>query len=108
MAIMLVVDDHVIDRELLVILLGYSGHRMPEAGDGMEALEMARVECPNLIISDILMPTTDGYEFVWQLRADPSIANTAVIFYEGIDQSSAYARQEAPMIQQDVSQSPNV
>jgi CheY-like chemotaxis protein len=108
MAIILVVDDHVIERELLVILFGYYGHRMPEAGDGTEALEMARVERPNLIISDILMPTTDGYEFVWQLRADPSIANTAIIFYEDIDQASAYARQEAPMTQQDVSQSPNV
>jgi two-component system cell cycle sensor histidine kinase/response regulator CckA len=81
MAIILVVDDHAIDRELLVTLLGYSGHRMLEAGDGTEALEMARVERPNLNISDILMPTIDGYEFVRQLRADPSIANTAIILY---------------------------
>jgi hypothetical protein len=42
------------------------------------------------------------------LRGDLSIANTAIIFYEDIDQASAYARQEAPMTQQDVSQSPNV
>jgi CheY-like chemotaxis protein len=103
MAIMLVVDDHVIDRELLVILLGYYGHRMPEAGDGTEALQRVPVQRPNLSISDILMPTTHGYEFVWELRADPSIANTAIIFYEDIDQASAYARQEAPMTQQDVS-----
>jgi CheY-like chemotaxis protein len=65
---------------------------------------MARVERPNLIISDILMPTTDGYEFVWQLRGDLSIANTAIIFYEDFyedfDQASAYARQEARMTQQ--------
>lgn len=81
MAIILVLDDHAIDRELLVTLLGYYGHRMLEAGDGTEALEMARVERPNLIISDILMPTMDGYAFVRQLRTDPSIANTAIIFY---------------------------
>jgi CheY-like chemotaxis protein len=81
MAIILAVDDHANDRELLVTLLGYYGHRMLEAGDGTEALEMARVERPNLIISDILMPTMDRYEFVWQWRIDLSIANTAIIFY---------------------------
>jgi CheY-like chemotaxis protein len=81
MAIIRVVDDHAIDRAFLVTLLGYYGYHMLEAGDGTEALEMARVERPNLIISDILMPTRDGYEFVRQLRADPSIANTAIIFY---------------------------
>ena len=81
MTIILVVEDHAIDRELLVTLLGYYGHRMFEAGDGTEAREMAWVERPNPSISDILMPTTDGYEFVRQLRADSSIANTAIIFY---------------------------
>jgi two-component system cell cycle sensor histidine kinase/response regulator CckA len=81
MAIIRVVDDHAIDRAFLVILLEYYEHHMLEAGDGTETLEMARVERPNLIISDIFMPTRDGYEFVRQLRADPSIANTAIIFY---------------------------
>ena len=47
----------------------------------MEALETARVERPELINTDILMPTMDGYEFVRQLRTDPSIANAAIIFY---------------------------
>jgi CheY-like chemotaxis protein len=42
---------------------------MLKAGDGTEALEVAWVERSNLIISDILMPTTDGYECVRQLRA---------------------------------------
>jgi hypothetical protein len=50
------------------------------------------------------MPTTHGYEFVWELRGDLSIANTAIIFYEDFyedfDQASAYARQEARMTQQ--------
>ena len=81
MAIIRVVDDHAIDRAFLVILLEYYEHHMLEAGDGTETLEMVRVERPNLIISDIFMPTRDGYEFVRQLRADPSIANTAIIFY---------------------------
>ena len=68
---------------------------MLEAAAGTEALEMARVERPNLIISDILMPTMDGYEFVWQLRTDPSIANTAFFFY-----TTNYRQREALAIAQ--------
>ena len=41
----------------------------------------AESQCPHLVISDILMPSMDGYEFVRQLRARPHLASTAVIFY---------------------------
>jgi signal transduction histidine kinase/DNA-binding response OmpR family regulator len=80
MATILVVDDHPINRNFWVTLLGYQGHSMQEASDGAEALGMARTVHPDLIISDILMPTMDGYEFVRQLRADPTLAYTPVIF----------------------------
>lgn len=43
-------------------------------------MTLARSEHPDLIISDILMPTMDGYEFVQQLRGDRAIARTPVIF----------------------------
>jgi signal transduction histidine kinase/CheY-like chemotaxis protein len=80
MATILVVDDVAANREFLMTLLGYRDHRLIEAADGSEALTLARVEHPDLIISDILMPTMDGYEFVQQLRADRAIAKTPVIF----------------------------
>src|SRR5919201_3519343 len=81
MATILVVDDHPTNREFLVTLLGYGGHRLLEAADGAEALAAARAEHPDLVIADILMPTMDGYELVRQLRADPSVARTPVIYY---------------------------
>ncbi|MFM2055748.1 MAG: hypothetical protein RLY71_133 [Pseudomonadota bacterium] len=81
MATVLVVDDHAINRELLVALLTYSGHRAIEAADGEEALAAVRAERPDLVICDILMPTMDGYEFVRRLRADAEIAATEVIFH---------------------------
>jgi CheY-like chemotaxis protein len=80
MATFLVVDDHPTNREFLVTLLGYRGHHLLQAADGAEALEVARAEHPDLIISDILMPTMDGYEFVRQLRADPDLGHLPVIF----------------------------
>ncbi|MBI1878171.1 MAG: response regulator [Chloroflexi bacterium] len=80
MATILVIDDHPTNREFLVSLLGYQGHRLLEASDGVEGLAVAQAEQPDLIIVDILMPTIDGFEFVRQLRADPVIAQTRVIF----------------------------
>lgn len=64
MATILVVDDHPINREFLVTLLRYRGHSLLQAADGAEALQVARAAHPDLIISDILMPTMDGYELV--------------------------------------------
>jgi signal transduction histidine kinase/DNA-binding response OmpR family regulator len=81
MAKVLVVDDHPSNRELITTLLGYAQHRSIEAADGVEALALVRAEHPDLVICDILMPTMDGYQFVRQLRADPAISLTPVIFY---------------------------
>jgi signal transduction histidine kinase len=81
MTTILVVDDRAENREFLATLLGYCGYRVLEAADGEEALNVARREKPKLIITDVLMPQMDGYEFVRRLRADPNIAQTPVIFY---------------------------
>lgn len=81
MATILVVDDRATNRDLIVTLLKYKGHRALEAADGAEGLALARSQHPELVISDILMPTMDGYELVRQLRADRELAETKVIFY---------------------------
>ena len=44
---------------------------------------MARAEPPDLVITDLLMPTMDGYELVHQMRAEPALATTPVILYTG-------------------------
>jgi PAS domain S-box-containing protein len=76
----LIVDDNPTNRSLLVTLLGYSGHSLREAADGGEALALVSSEHPDLVITDILMPTMDGYEFVRRLRSVREIAHTPVIF----------------------------
>ncbi len=81
MATILVVDDRPSNRTFLTKLLGRGGHRLLEAGDGARALEQVRNERPDLVITDILMPTMDGYEFVRHVRSDPSISSTPIIFY---------------------------
>jgi signal transduction histidine kinase/ActR/RegA family two-component response regulator len=81
MAKILVVDDRPLNRNFLVTLLGYYGHTLSEAADGLEALAAMATHKPELVISDILMPNMDGEEFVRRLRADPATKNMPVIFY---------------------------
>ncbi len=84
MSTILIVDDRPSNRRYLSALLGHTGHRLLEAYDGAHALAQVRAERPDLIITDILMPAMDGYEFVQELRADPELAATRVIFYSAI------------------------
>jgi len=77
---LLVVDDRPADRDLAATVLGYAGYHVLEASSGAAALAIARDERPDLIITDILMPVMNGYEFVRRLREDPDLRNVRVIF----------------------------
>ena len=81
MATILIVEDRPRDRRLLATVLGVRGHHVVEASDGLDALEQARQCRPELIISDVLMPMIDGYEFVRRLRQCDDVGRTPVIFY---------------------------
>jgi signal transduction histidine kinase len=86
----LIVEDQPANRNLLQKLMVRRGSHVLLASDGQEGLAVARRERPSLVIADVLMPRMDGYEFVRQLRQDPAIANTKVIYYTG-----NYAESEA-------------
>src|SRR6266704_646034 len=90
MATILIVDDKPAERKFLATFLEHAGHRLLEAPGGAEGLAVERAERPDLVITDILMPRMDGYEFVRQLRADAAIARTPVIFC-----AAGYDRPEA-------------
>jgi len=84
MTTILIVDDRPSNRDYLKAVLGFKNYRLLEAVDGAGALAIARTERPDLIITDILMPTMDGYEFVQQVRADPLLHATRVIFMSAV------------------------
>jgi len=81
MATILIVDDVSANRKVLVTLLTHHGHRLLEAADGREGLAVVRAEHPGLVITDVLMPVMDGYEFVKELRLDAATRGTPVVFY---------------------------
>ncbi len=95
MATILIVDDRASNRQFLTTLLGRGGHRLLEAANGADALDLVRAERPHLVITDILMPNMDGYEFVQHLRSDPELAATPVIFL-----TATYRAREARMVAQ--------
>ena len=77
MPITLIVEDRPVDRQFLSTLLTSAGHTVVEASDGIEALRLAERRVPDLVISDILMPTIDGGEFVRRLREVAALAGNA-------------------------------
>lgn len=81
MATVLVVDDRATNREVACATLDHAGHHVIAAAEGHEALAMARTEHPDVILTDMVMPGMDGYEFVHELRADAGTADIPVLFY---------------------------
>jgi signal transduction histidine kinase len=76
----LILDDRAADREFLAALLVRAGYSVRAATTGHDALELARAEQPDLVITDILMPGMNGYEFARRLRTDPDTDAIPVIF----------------------------
>ena len=84
MTTILIVDDEPSIRKYLAMTLGDVGYRVVEAADGVQALEQVQAERPDLVITDIIMPKMNGFEFVRRLRSDPDVARTSVVFITAV------------------------
>jgi two-component system alkaline phosphatase synthesis response regulator PhoP len=81
----LVIDDDADIRFVIRMNLTAEGFDVVEAADGDAAVELARAERPDLVISDIMMPGRNGYEVLHDIRADPDLARIPVVFLSGKD-----------------------
>ncbi len=77
----LIADDSADNLYLLNALLSGHGYVVIEARNGAEALERARADVPDLIISDILMPEMDGFTLCRLLKKDQRLKEIPFIFY---------------------------
>lgn len=64
----LIVDDDINIRKLLNIHLSQQGYKVLEAKDGIEALEVLKVETCHLAVVDVMMPFMDGYTLTNEIR----------------------------------------
>ena len=75
----LIVDDNLDNRELVVKILKRHGYTTCEAVDGEDALIQAAAEQPDLILMDIALPKMDGLEATRRLHATPEFRDTPII-----------------------------
>jgi len=80
MARVLIVDDEEDIIDLLKYNLQKDGHEVLTASNGLEALEVASQNKPELIILDVMMPELDGMETCSRLREDPKMNDVIIAF----------------------------
>jgi DNA-binding response OmpR family regulator len=79
MPTVLVVDDDPVILKLLEVNFEMEGFAVVIAHDGIEGIERARTDHPDLVISDIMMPGKNGLELVEELKRDPTTRAIPVI-----------------------------
>src|SRR5436853_1690892 len=89
MATIVIVGEEIIHHRLAT-LLGDHGHRVLEAADSGQALEIVRAEKPDLVLADILIGNTGGCQLVQSLRAEAGPARPRLVFL-----TAAYMETEA-------------
>lgn len=89
----LVVDDSDLIRELIGACLMTEGYdNICYAENGLDALEVIRLELPDLIILDLEMPVMDGFELCKELRSDPTTKSIPILIQSGRDTATDITR----------------
>ncbi len=88
----LIVDDERHNRQLLEVMLAPERYLVLTAGSGDEALALAALQPPDLILLDIMMPEMDGYEVVARLKNDRATKHIPVIMVTALDDREARLR----------------
>jgi CheY-like chemotaxis protein len=85
----LVVEDDVSIRSLVVDLLRLEGHNVYETGRGDVGVEMARAIHPDVVVMDLMLPGLDGVEATRRLKSDDATRDIRIV---AMSASSAWKR----------------
>lgn len=88
----LVVDDVQSNVLLLKALLGREGFNIVYAMNGAEALEKVKIEHPDLVLLDVMMPDMDGFEVAGRLKVEPEQAEIPIIFLTALNDSASVVK----------------
>jgi two-component system cell cycle response regulator DivK len=78
-SVILYIEDNMDNRTLIRRILTAEGYAFLEAGDAKEALEILKMNTPDLILMDINMPGVDGYTLTAQIRGMPGFDNVPIV-----------------------------
>jgi CheY-like chemotaxis protein len=81
--LVLVVEDYQDAREMYAAYLQFSGYRVAEAANGLEALVKTRELMPDIILMDLALPKMDGWEATRRLKADEQTRHIPIVALTG-------------------------
>jgi DNA-binding response OmpR family regulator len=84
-ALVLVVDDNEMNRDMLSRRLERQGYRSIMAEDGVQALEMLPQHPIDLVLLDIMMPRMNGYDVLEKAKNDPALRHIPIIMISAVD-----------------------
>jgi CheY-like chemotaxis protein len=80
----LVTEDDLDIRNLLKIILEKNGYQVSLAANGVEALEKAESELPNLILLDVVMPAKSGWEVCKILKSQDKTKHIPIVIFTAL------------------------
>jgi two-component system cell cycle response regulator DivK len=90
--LVLVVDDYEDARIVYEQALRHYGMHVETAASAEEGLASTRARVPDVVVMDLAMPGTDGWETIRQLRTDPRMESVRILVVTGFDQPEHAAR----------------
>jgi two-component system cell cycle response regulator DivK len=81
--LVLVVEDYQDAREMYAAYLQFSGYRVAEATNGMEAIEKTIELLPDIILMDLALPRMDGWEATRRLKMDERTKHIPIVALTG-------------------------
>jgi two-component system chemotaxis response regulator CheY len=104
MAVILVIDDNQAMRRLTAKVLAAAGHAVHQAEDGRQGLACLHEVCPDLIVTDMIMPGVEGIETIRAIRRETpktpilAVSGSGAIYLRMATQLGANAALEKPFV----------
>jgi len=82
----LIIDDALHIRRLIIRMLEQNNFVVVEAADGLQGLQSLREQKPDVVTCDISMPRMDGFEFLAAAKQDPETQDVPIIIITAVGQ----------------------
>jgi len=90
-ALVLVVEDDPRLAKLIARFLEHAGYETAQAADGLEAVDRAHIQQPDLIVMDLMLPLLTGGEAAQRIKADPDTSHIPIIAISGVADAEGLA-----------------